>query len=176
MVAAHGAVRASLEAKLLEAHGERVVREQSADQRLARADDQLDGFGRLDRAHHARQHAEHARLCAVRHETLGRRRGKQAAIAGAAIRYVRHRLPFEAMDRRGDERLAQDHAGVVREIARAEAIRAVEHDVVALEQLQHVVGAQLDLVRDELDLRIEREQALRGPLRPSACRRSRCRR
>src|SRR5687767_2057757 len=98
MVAAHGTVRASLETKLLEAHGECVVREQPTDERLARTDDQLDGFGRLDRTHYAGQHTEHARLGAVRHETLARRSWKQTAVTRTAIRYVRHRLPFEAMD------------------------------------------------------------------------------
>ena len=103
MVAAHGAVGATLEPKLAEGQVECIVGQQPADKRRANANDQLDGLGRLQRAEHTGQHAEHACGRAVGY--LSRRLWKQAAITRAFSRHVGHRLAFKAMDRGGHQRL-----------------------------------------------------------------------
>ena len=55
MVAAHRAFRIAAQLQLAEAHGQRVVQHQAADQRLADAQDQLHGFGGLNQADDAGQ-------------------------------------------------------------------------------------------------------------------------
>ena len=65
--------------------GQRVVHQQAADERVARADDELDDLGRLQQAHRARQDAEDA-VGAARGRQLGRRRlAEEAAVARALV-------------------------------------------------------------------------------------------
>ena len=71
-------------------------------------------------------------------------------------------LALEAVDRGGDQRAAEQYAGVVDQVARADAIAAVEHDVVAGEDLHDVVRAQLDVVGDDVDGRVQRREARAG--------------
>ena len=71
MRAAHRAIRIFLQLELAEFHPQRVVNQEPADERLADAHDQLDRFGRLNRADDAGQHAKHAALGAARHQPGG---------------------------------------------------------------------------------------------------------
>ena len=64
------------------------------------------------------------------------------------------------MDGGADQRLAPQHAGVVDEIAGGQAVGAVQDDVVAGEQRPHGAGIDLLLVRDDLDVGVERQQPL----------------
>ncbi len=73
-------------------------------------------------------------------------------------------LPLEAEDRAVDVRLAQQHAGVVDQVAGGEVVRAVDDHVVVPEQLQGVRGVEPRLVGDDLDVRVEVAQALGGGL------------
>ena len=146
MRAAHRAVRILPQLQLAEAHPQRVVDQEAADQRLADAGDQLDRLGRLDHADDARQHAEHAAFGAARHQPGRRRLGIQAAIARAVLGREHRRLPLEPEDAAVGVRLAEQHAGVVRQVARREVVGAVEDDVVGLEQLQRVLRRQRRLV------------------------------
>ena len=68
MLAAHRAIGAACETQFLEAHLQRVVGQQSADQRRADAGDELDGLGRLERcpAHRAARPARRPRRSWVR--------------------------------------------------------------------------------------------------------------
>ena len=84
--AAHRAVGILAQLQLAEPHPQRVVDQEAANQRLANSGDQLDGFGRLDHADDAGQHAQDATLGAARHEPGRRRLGIQAAIARAVLR------------------------------------------------------------------------------------------
>ncbi len=108
------------------------------DQRLADAEDELHGLGGLDRADEPGQDAEHARLGAARDEPGRRRLRIQAAVAGAVLGREHRRLPLEAEDAAVDVRLAEQHAGVVDEVARREVVGAVDDDVVAAEQIERV--------------------------------------
>ena len=58
----------------------------------------------------------------------------------------------------------EEHAGVVDEIARRQAIAAIEHQVVPGDELHHVGGLQFHRVRDDPDLRIQRGEALASGL------------
>ena len=138
MRAADRAVGVLAQLQLAEAHPQRVVDQEPADQRLAGAEDQLDRLGRLDRADDAGQHAEHAAFGAARHQSGRRRLGIQAAVARAVLGREHRCLALEPEDAAVDVRLAEQHARVVHEIARREVVGAVEDDVVRLEQLQRV--------------------------------------
>ena len=105
---------------------QRVEQQQPADERLARAEDQLDRLGRLNRADDAGQHAEHAAFGAARHEARRRRLGIEAAIARTVLGREDRRLSVEAEDAAVDVRLAEQHARVVDEVARREVVGAVD--------------------------------------------------
>src|SRR5204862_7906953 len=80
---------------LAEAHAERVVGEEAADQRLTDAEQQLDGLGRLHRSNHSWEHAQDAGLASGRDEPGRRRRGVEAAVTGALARREHRRHPLE---------------------------------------------------------------------------------
>ncbi len=64
---------------------------------------------------------------------------------------------------RADQRLAQQHAGIVDEIARGEAVGAVDDHVVVAEDALDVAGDQLLFMRDHAQRRVQRaEPRLRG--------------
>src|SRR5438105_14058674 len=98
MRAAHRALRIFPELELAEAHLQRVVDQEAADQRLADAENQLDRFSRLDHADDARQHAKHSALRAARDQSWRRWLRVEASIAGAFLRREDRRLSFEPED------------------------------------------------------------------------------
>ena len=100
------------------------------------AEDQLDRLGRLDAADEPGQDAEHAALGATRHLARRWRLGIEAAVARPAGRVEHRRLAVEAEDAAVDVRLAQQHAGVVDQVARREIVGAVDDDVVGLEDVE----------------------------------------
>ena len=127
---------------LVERRVERVEQDQAADRGLADAEQQLERLARLQRAHDARQHAEHAALGARRRE-LGRRRlREEAAVARALVRLEDRELALEAEDRGVHDRDAVAQARVVEEVARGEVVGAVDDHVDALEQPVDVLGRQ----------------------------------
>ena len=71
---------------------------------------------------------------------------------------------LEAEDRAVDVRLFQDDAGVADAIARRKIVRAVDDDVVVLDQVQHVGAVHDGLVLDDLGVGVEITQALGGGL------------
>ena len=85
-VAADRALGITRQLQLPEAHAERVIDDEPADQRLADAEKQLDRFGRLDRADDPGQDAEDACFGAARHEARRRRFRVQAPIARSVLR------------------------------------------------------------------------------------------
>src|SRR5215204_519711 len=79
-VPADGASWVAANSDLDEGAGKGVVEEQSADERLADPEHELEGLGALDRADHAGQNAEHPALGAARRELRRRRLREQAAV------------------------------------------------------------------------------------------------
>src|SRR5208282_4188467 len=133
MLAAHWTSRIFAQLEFAEFHAERIEEQQPANEALAAAKNQLDGFHRLDGTDDARQHAQHAALSAGGHESWRRRFRIQAAVA-RSFRHAEHRsLPFKAKDRAVNVWLAEQNARVVDEIARREIIGAIHNDVEILE-------------------------------------------
>ena len=64
-------------------------------------------------------------------------------------------LAFEAEDRAVDVRLAQEHAGVVDQVARREVVRAVDDDVVVLQDLERVGAGEHGVVLHHIQVRVE---------------------
>jgi hypothetical protein len=157
---AYRAVGILPELQLAELHSERVEDEESADERLAGADDELDRLGRLDAPDHAREHAEHASFGAAGNEARRRRLGIQAPIARAFLGREHGRLPLEPENAAIDIRLVEQHARVVDEIAGREIVGAVDDDVVGREQVERVLGRDRRVVRDDLDQRVDVTQSI----------------
>ena len=157
MVAADRAARVALEPHLGERGLERVEQQQSADQRVANSQQQLDRLVGLDRADDAGQDAEHAALGAARSKLRRRGRRKEAAVAGADLRLEDRDLAFEAEDRAVHDGDVVPHRRVVDEVARGEVVGAVDDDIPAgTDDALDVVGGQPLLVRDHCDIRVER--------------------
>ena len=115
--------------------------------------DQLDGLGRLNRADDSRQHAEHTAFRAAGHQARRRRLGIEAAIARTVLGGEHRGLTLEAEDAAVGVGFAEQHARVVHQVAGREVVGAVEDDVVGLEQLQRVLGAERRLVGLDGDVR-----------------------
>jgi len=163
-VAAGGAaLGVAAHSQLRELGAERLEQEQPADERLARLDDQLDHLVRLEQAHDAGQHAQHA-VGPARRRQLGRRGLRvEAAVARSLVGDERGELPVEAEDRRVHDRLALAHGRVVQQVAGGEVVRAVHDHVVVADQVEDVVGVQPGRVRDHVHVRVQRlDRALRG--------------
>ncbi len=139
---------------------ERVVGEQPADERVAEVEDELDRLERLDRPDDAGQHPEDARFGAARCE-LGRGRlGEQAAVAGTLVGLEHRDLTFEPEDRAVHDGHAGQQRRVVEQIAGGEVVGAVDDDVVALEDVEDVVGAEADVVGDDVDVGVQLSERL----------------
>ena len=76
--------RIDLDVELAELHVQRVERQVAADERLAHAEDDLDGLDRLDGADDAGQRPQHAGLGAARRQ-LGRGRLGEHVPVGRAV-------------------------------------------------------------------------------------------
>src|SRR5918995_5400006 len=122
-----------------EPHLERVIDQESSDQRLSYADDQLDRLGGLNDTDDAGQYAKDTTFGAARHEPWRRRLWIQAAIARAVLGPEHRRLPLEAEDAAVRVGFAGQHARVVHEIAGWKVVGAVDDDVGGLEELQCVL-------------------------------------
>ena len=97
-----------------------------------------------------RQHGEHARLGARRRQ-LGRRRlGQEAAVARAVVGREHRGLALEPEDRAVHDRDADLEGGVVEQVAHGEVVGAVDHDVVARQDVDHVVGPEAHVVGDHV--------------------------
>ena len=131
---------------------ERVVREEATGKRVAETEDELDRLERLDRADDAGQHAEHAGLGAGRSELGGRRLGHHAPVARPDVRMEHRRLTLEPEDRSVDDRDALLERRVVQEVARREVVGAVDDDVVAVDDVEHVARVEPRVVRDDVRL------------------------
>src|SRR6202035_2554828 len=95
----------------------------------------------------------------------GRRLRVEAAVAGAVVRPEHGRLAVETVDRAPHVRLVQQHARVVHQVAGREVVRAVDDQVVRLEDLHHVVRVKPRLVQDDLDGPVGLFDRLLGRLR-----------
>ncbi len=146
-LAAQRARRILAQLQLAEAHLERIEQQQPADQALADAEQQLEGLDALDHADHARQHSQDPALRARRHQPGRRRIRIEAAIAGPDPRVEHAGLTLEAEDAAVDVGLAQQHAGVVHQVAGRKVVGPVHHHVVRRQDVECVLAGQAGLVR-----------------------------
>ena len=160
MLTADRALRIATQMHLTEALLERVVEEVTTDERLADPEQQLDRFRRLERADDSRQYPENSGLRA-RWRELGRRGlGKEAPVARTIEGLEDGDLSLEAKDGSMHDRDAVFHGRIVQEIAGGEVVRAVDHDVVVLDDPVDVRGGQALFVSNDLDVRIQRLERL----------------
>ena len=136
-------------------HPQRVEQQQPSDERLADAGQQLDRLRRLNRSDDAGQHAEDAAFRARRHEVRRRRLGIEAAIARPSVARKHGGLAFEAEDRAVDVRLAEEHAGIVDEIARGKLSVPSRTTSYLLDDVERVLRGQRRAVRLDGDVGIE---------------------
>ncbi len=93
----------------------------------------------------------------------GRRRLRiKAAIAGPFARGKNAGLAFEPENRTVDVGLAQQHAGVVHQVARGKVVGAVGDDVVVLQNVEGVGAREHGLVLDHVDRGIQRGEFFFG--------------
>eukprot|EP00982_Pelagococcus_subviridis_P013624 31267-Pelagococcus_subviridis.AAC.10 len=133
----------------------------------------LDALRRLEDAHHPRDGAEHAAARARRAVPRRRRRGKHAPrrdrflftrVRGDAADALRARaavhreLPFGPDGGGGDQRHPRGGARVRDHVPRLHVVRAVEHDVVAADQVERVRGREPRLDRPHVASRVHRAQ------------------
>ena len=134
------AIRILAQLELAKFHGQRVDQQQPPDQWIACAQNQLDGFRRLNHSYQSGQNSQHSAFRAGWNQSRRWRLRIQAAIAWAFFGRENTRLPFEAEDRSINIRLAGEHAGVIHQIASRKVVRAVGDDVEFFEQLDGVVA------------------------------------
>ncbi len=156
------AVGAALEADFAEFHRQRIETHQTPGQRLANADQQLDGLGRLDHPDHAGQHADHATGAAIGRQFCGRCAGEQAAVARPALVVEHADLPVETVDGAIYQGFSKLDARVIDQVAGVEIVGAVDHQVIGAHQFQGVIGIQRGVVGVDLDMTVEVLQALPG--------------
>src|SRR5438309_280230 len=149
---------------LAEAHAERVVGEEAADQRFADPEQELDGLSRLNRSNHSWEHAQDAGLASGGDEPGRGRRRIEAAIAGALVGREDRRHALELEDRAVDVGLARQEARVVHQVARLEVVRAVDDQVVVADHLHDVVDGDARRQGDHVDVRVQGLQGARGRL------------
>src|SRR5215475_4112953 len=94
VLAAQRALRVAPQLDFAETHAERVVGEETADQRLTDAEEQLHRLGGLHHADDAWEHAQDAGLASGGDEPRGRGRRVEAPVARALVRseHARHAL------------------------------------------------------------------------------------
>ncbi len=155
----------------LEAHRARIDHQEAADQSVAKTDDLADRLQRHHRTHHARKRAHDTGLGAGRHRAGRRRLRKQAAIGRIEdavgvflMRADGGERAVEGAERRRDQRLPGEEAGVRGQIAGREIVGAVEHEVVIADQRQRIVGIEPGGMADKAHMRIERGDPLGGAL------------
>src|SRR6266478_9583940 len=98
MRAAEWAVGIAPDADLAEPHGQRIVHQQASDQRLPLADNEFDGFRRLDDPNHSGQHAQDPDLTTRRHHARRGWGGEKAAVAWPLVRLEDARLALKLED------------------------------------------------------------------------------
>src|SRR5256886_2400320 len=161
---AHRAVRLFRSLELAELQLEGVEQDETPDQRLTHAQNQLDGLHRLNRPDDPGQHAEHTAFRAGRHEPRRRRLRVEAAVTGALCRVKHGGLAFEAEDRSVHVGLAEQHARVVHEVARREVVRPVRDDVEVANDVERIVRRQPRLERLHAYIGIQVVDTLLGGL------------
>ena len=152
LLSANRTVRILAQLEFPNVERESVQQNQSADQRLTDAEDQLHRLERLNTSHDSGQHAENASFGAGGNQTGRRRLAKEASVTWALFSIEHRRLSLEAEDGAIGVGLSQQNAGVVDQIPGWEIVRAVHDDIEITQYLQCVVRGEAGV--EPLDLRV----------------------
>ncbi len=158
MGAADRAIGIFAQLEFAELHAQRVDQQQAADERLARAENQLDHFGGLHHAHQAGQNAKHSAFGAGWNQPRRWWLGIKAAVARAIFRGEDAGLALEPENGSVDVRFAREHAGIIHQVARGKIVGAVGDDVEIAEEFERVFAAQAHVVLLQIQEWIDRRQ------------------
>src|SRR4051794_37176775 len=111
--ATHGAVGVFAYLEFGEAHLKCIIQQHLADHRFANAEDEFDGFCRLQSADGSGQNTEYTTLGAAWHEAGRRRLREHTAIARAFFSIEDAQLSLKAENAAVDIRLAQLDTGII---------------------------------------------------------------
>lgn len=164
VVTAHFAVVVAANLECSEFLVERVIHQKAPDERVADAENQLHDFGGLQKAHDSRQDAENASFLAGRSELCGWRLRIQAAVARAFLGLDDRDLTFKAENGAGDIGDTKVHTGVIDQITGGEIVATVDHNVVSVEDIEHVLGGEAGVVRVDLHVGVQVIDGLLGGL------------
>ena len=128
-VGAHRTTRVARQPDAPPAAGQGVEGEQAVGRQLPAPAQVLDRLGRLQRADHAGDPADHAGFLAGGNLARRRRLREQAPLAGAAAGHDGHRLTEKTQDAGMRERAPPAHGGVVDEKLRRHAVGCVDDEV-----------------------------------------------
>src|SRR5690348_2163959 len=155
MRSAHRALRIFAQFQFPELEIQRIEQQQTANQRLALAENQLDGFKRLNRTDDAGQHSQYSAFGTAWNEARRWRLRVEAAVARAFAGVKYGSLPLEAKDAAVNIRLSQQNASIVHQVPGGEIVRAVDDDVIVAEDIERVLGSQPRLVGNHLHVWID---------------------
>src|SRR5262249_54349651 len=164
MRAAEWAVGIAPDADLAEPHSQCIIHHQASYQRLPLADNELDGFRRLDNSNHSRQHAQDPDLTARRHHARRGRSGEETAVARPCVRLEDAYLALKLENAAVHDRLPDQHRGIVHQVACGEIVGAIDDDVIVPKDVHDVVHGQALIVDAHLDIGIEAIDRLLGRL------------
>ena len=150
------------EADGLEAHAQGIDQQQAAAEHLPDFKNNFERLVGLHGADEARQHAQHADFGAARGLAGGGRLGIKAAVRWPALVVEHRHLPFELENGPEHQRLAQQHTGIIHEVASGEIIGAVYHQVIMGKQGQGIGRRQQLLVRFQRNERVLGAQLFGG--------------
>src|SRR6267143_3288583 len=163
MCSAHRAVRIPAQLELAEFHSESVKEQQSSDETIAAAEDQLDRFHRLDGTDDSGQNAEDAAFGARRYKPRRRRFRIKTAVARTIGHAENGGLPFKPENRTVHVWLPQQNTCVIDKIPRGEIVSPIDDDIKVLEEFERVGAGQLRFERLDLNVWIEvRKPRARG--------------
>jgi hypothetical protein len=141
---------------------QRVIEQQTTNQRFADTGDELDHFHCLQAADHAWQHAKHARFCASGDSSRRRRFREEIAIRGIlrAVRtgQIRHQhchCAIKAAHRAGYQRSPDLGRRIRQHIARCEVIGAIDNHIVIGNQRFGIVRVKAQRMAFDRYMRID---------------------
>ena len=149
--------------ELAEFHLQRVKVDQPTDERFTDSHDELDGLDRLHDTDDSGQNSQHAAFSAARHHSWRWWLGVEATVARTTKMGGKNRaLTIKSEDRAINIRLFQKNTDVVRKVAGRKIIRPIDDDVVRLDNLPRILGAEEGVVEVHLDVGIDFLDAVAG--------------
>ncbi|CAB5041307.1 unannotated protein [freshwater metagenome] len=145
---------------LAKLHVSSIKGEVAADQRITKADNQLDGLYCLDAADDSREDSEHACLGATRGHFWWWGLGQHIAVSRPVLGIKYSHLALKAEDRSVHNGNAKFHRSVVEHVAHREVVSPVYDDVVLRDDAFHIRSIKANIVRNHVDIWVEQGEGL----------------